>query len=421
MPGIRCQGIYHWGIHRWGVPGASGVLGMRYEIVHTIGSTIYFVFFILFLWMSRIPRTNPGALCWATAMVFALVSRLAFVAVFSYGDKQLAVPLYYALNMIEKLFLVIGLVRFFAMPVRLHWLYVATVAVELWILMAWATGASPLLRGFGVSVFSAGFIAYAGWIAYQKRQSFHPRLMSATAIISAILVVHWLSAFVIIEVIPAWLTLGFLFGTILVLVQYLTLLAALLLSFQQRLLSAEAKALDMAFLDPLTGLNNQRYMDTLFDKALVLATRPHQLVAVFYIDLDNFKPINDRAGHDVGDQVLKAVAGRLRTATRSTDICARVGGDEFVAICTQLEDQSQVDVIATKLLDKFTSPITVDGKDYLLGASIGISLYPMHADSLAKLMKCADSAMYEIKRSGKNGYRVYAREPAAGSMELSLS
>jgi len=393
---------------------------MRYEIVHTIGSTIYFVFFILFLWMSRIPRTNPGALCWAAAMVFALVSRLAFVAVLSHGDQQLAVPVYYALNMIEKLFLVIGLVRFFGMSVRLRWFYVATVAVELWIFMAWAAGAPPLIRGFGVSVFSAGFLAYAGWVAYQNRKSFHPRLMSATVLISAILVVHWLTAFAIVEAIPGWLTLGFLFGTILVLVQYLTLLAALLLSLQQRLLSAEAKALDMAFLDPLTGLNNQRYVDALFDKALVLAARPHQLVAVIYIDLDNFKPVNDRAGHAVGDQVLKIVAGRLRAATRSTDICARIGGDEFVAICTQLEDQSQVDVIATKLLGKLTAAITVDGNDYILGASIGISLYPLHAASLPKLMEYADSAMYQIKRNGKNGYQIYGMGLAPGNPAASL-
>ncbi|HVI87279.1 MAG TPA: GGDEF domain-containing protein [Dongiaceae bacterium] len=322
--------------------------------------------------------------------------------------------------MIEKLFLVIGLVRFFGMSVRLRWFYVATVAVELWIFMAWAAGAPPLIRGFGVSVFSAGFLAYAGWVAYQNRKSFHPRLMSATVLISAILVVHWLTAFAIVEAIPGWLTLGFLFGTILVLVQYLTLLAALLLSLQQRLLSAEAKALDMAFLDPLTGLNNQRYVDALFDKALVLAARPHQLVAVIYIDLDNFKPVNDRAGHAVGDQVLKIVAGRLRAATRSTDICARIGGDEFVAICTQLEDQSQVDVIATKLLGKLTAAITVDGNDYILGASIGISLYPLHAASLPKLMEYADSAMYQIKRNGKNGYQIYGMGLAPGNPAASL-
>jgi diguanylate cyclase (GGDEF)-like protein len=395
------------------MPGAIGILGMPYEIVHTIGSTIYFVFFILFLWMSRIPRANPGALWWAAAMAFGLVSRLAFVGLFSYGDKQLAVPVYYALNMIEKLFLVIGLVRFFAIPMRLHRLYAAAVAVELWIFAAWAADMPPLIRGLGVSVYSASFLAYAGWIAYRNRRGFHPRLMSVSAIVAAILVMHWLTAFVIVEVAPAWLTLGFMIGTVLVLIQYLTLLAALLLSFQQRLLPAEAKALDMAFLDPLTGLNNLRYVDSLFDKALVLATRPHQLVAVIYIDLDNFKPINDRAGHAVGDQVLKIVAGRLRAVTRSTDICARIGGDEFVAICTQLEDQRQVEVVAAKILDKLTSAVTVNGKDYILGASIGVSLYPAHAVSLPKLMEYADSAMYQIKRNGKNGYRIYTTETPA--------
>jgi GGDEF domain-containing protein len=88
----------------------------------------------------------------------------------------------------------------------------------------------------------------------------------------------------------------------LVLIIYFSLLAAILLRFQKRLVDAEAKALGLAFLDPLTGLKNKRYMETLFDHALLLATRPHQVVAVFYIDLDNFKPINDSAGHAVGDQ-----------------------------------------------------------------------------------------------------------------------
>jgi len=176
----------------------------------------------------------------------------------------------------------------------------------------------------------------------------------------------------------------------------------------------------MPFQDPLTGLNNQRYVDALFEKALVLATRPHQLVAVIYIDLDNFKPVNDRAGHAVGDEVLKAVADRLRKATRSTDICARIGGDEFVAICTQLEDQGQVHVIAAKLLNKLTSAVTVDGNDYILGASIGISLYPLHAASLPKLMEYADSAMYQIKHNGKNGYQIYGMGLAPESPVASL-
>ncbi|WP_374539074.1 diguanylate cyclase domain-containing protein [Chitinimonas taiwanensis] len=381
---------------------------MPHEIVHTIGSTAYFVLFILFLWVSRIPRTNPGAGWWAAAMLFAFSARLVFLLLLPQHGSPLTVTLYATLNVIEKLCLLTGLVRFFSFPLRLHGLWLATLAVELWLLLAWAYAFAPMLRGAGVALFNAACLAYVAWIAYQKRAELQPWLMRLTAISSALLALHWLTVFVLIEFIPGWFTQGFLLGTLLALIQYFSLLAALLLSFQQRLLDAEAKALDMAFQDPLTGLNNQRYMSTLFDKVLLLANRPHQLVAVIYIDLDNFKPINDSAGHAVGDQVLKAVAARLKQVTRSTDICARVGGDEFVAICTQLAHQQQAHEIASKLLAQLTSPITVAGKDYVLGASIGISLYPLHGDSLPRLLEYADSAMYEIKRAGKNGYRIHA-------------
>jgi diguanylate cyclase (GGDEF)-like protein len=176
----------------------------------------------------------------------------------------------------------------------------------------------------------------------------------------------------------------------------------------------------MAFQDPLTGLNNQRYMSTLFEKALVLANRPHHYSAVIFIDLDNFKPINDLAGHHAGDEVLRTVANRLRRCTRSTDICARIGGDEFVVICTQLEATEQVGDIATKLHRELIAPIAVEDKRFVLGASIGVSLYPIHGNSLAELLEHADKAMYQIKRSGKNGYRIYSdqqSQTSAGSAE----
>lgn len=260
---------------------------------------------------------------------------------------------------------------------------------------------------------------YAAWIAYWKRYELHPQLLLVTAVTSALLAAHWSSAFVIMDIVPSWFTNAFLIGTLLVLVQYFSLLAAVLLSFQKRLLEAESKALDMAFQDPLTGLNNQRYMSTLFDKVLILATRPHQLVAIVYIDLDNFKPINDRAGHAVGDEVLRVIASRLKATTRSTDICARVGGDEFVAICTQLEHQDQAHDIASKLLGELTNPIQIDGNEYVLGASIGISLYPLHGDSLPTLLEYADRAMYQIKHKGKNGYRIHGSEPSNSDVPAS--
>lgn len=383
---------------------------MPYEIVHTIGSTVYLVFSVLFLWLSRVPRTNPGAGWWALATLLAFSARLVFLALISHPDTQLTLTLYSALIVLEKLFMVAGLIRFFGLQVRLLWFLVVTLLVELWLLVTWLGDLPPLARSIVTALFNGGMLAYTAWVTWTRRQQLHPRLLLLTSASSALLSVHWLLGFVIIQHATSWFIHGFMFGAFLAAVQYLSLLAAVLMSFQKRLLEAESRALDMAFEDPLTGLNNQRYMSTLFDKVLALASRSHQLLAVFYIDLDNFKPINDKAGHAVGDEVLKTVAQRLKQNTRSADICARVGGDEFVAICTQLERSEQVHEIAAKLLNEITRPITVQGRDHVLGVSIGISLSPLHGSSLSKLLEYADSAMYEVKRHGKNGHRIYNAE-----------
>ncbi|MCQ4166096.1 GGDEF domain-containing protein [Tahibacter harae] len=379
---------------------------MSYETVHTIGTTVYFVFFLLFLWAMRVPRTNPGAGWWAVAMLFALSARLVLI-LFLQQESRFTLSVYSALNVVEKVCLVIGMVRFFNVRVPLRWFWWALAAIEIWILLVWAGGAPALIRSAGVALFNAAILSCVAWLAWRERARLNRSLMCATALLSALLVLHWLSAFLIIEAEPSWSRHGFMLGTVLVLAQYFSLLAAVMLSFQKRLLEAESRALDLAFQDPLTGLSNQRYMTALFEKALLLANRPHQLAAIIYIDIDNFKPINDRAGHRVGDEVLKLLAGRLRKSTRSTDICARVGGDEFVAICTQLDDAGHAHEIAAKILREMTTPISVGGKDYLVGASIGVSLYPMHGDSLARLLDYADQAMYQVKSSGKNGYRVH--------------
>ncbi len=386
---------------------------MPYEIVHTIGSTVYFVFFLLFLWVQRTPRINPGAGWWAVAMLFALAARLALVVVFDdRSGHDAAVAVYASINVIEKFCLVMGLVRFFEVPVHPRGFWIALLVIEAWIVLAWAGVISPLLRDGGVALFNAVFQVYAGWAVWSRRQLLAPRLLSITASASMLLALHW-ATFPFMARMPDWLTQGFMIGTALALTQYFSLLAAVLLSFQKRLLEAESRALDMAFQDPLTGLSNQRYMRTLFENALILANRPHQLAAVIYIDVDNFKPVNDRAGHRVGDEVLKRLAARLRQSTRSTDICARIGGDEFVAICTQLEDADHAHSIAQKLLREFTAPLLVEGREYVLGASIGVSLYPLHGDTLGDLLECADRAMYQIKGGGKNGYRIHAGEAPA--------
>lgn len=383
---------------------------MSYEIVHTFGFTVYLVFLLFFLWVRRFARASSGAGWWAVSISFALCARLMLVLLLP-DDVKPAAFLYSVLIVMEKPFLLTGLARFLNLRVREHWFWIVAAAGEMWTLATWTAEAPPIWRSAGYAATNAGLLAYLAWTAFRHRSEVPGWTLHAAAIAAAALSVHWLTAPYAMEHAPMWSRNGFVFGTMLVLVMYSSLLAAILHRVQKRLMDAEAKALGLAFLDPLTGLKNKRYMETLFDHALLLATRPHQVVAVFYIDLDNFKPINDNAGHAVGDQVLKTVATRLLSHTRSTDICARVGGDEFIVIGTQLEHREQAYDIARKLLEQLTAHIPVSGESYALGASIGISLYPQHGTQLHELIDRADRAMYEVKRNGKGGYVIYDTRP----------
>jgi diguanylate cyclase (GGDEF)-like protein/PAS domain S-box-containing protein len=166
----------------------------------------------------------------------------------------------------------------------------------------------------------------------------------------------------------------------------------------------------LAHHDPLTGLPNRLVFEDRLANALERAQRGGTRAALVFIDLNGFKAINDRLGHKAGDQVLVCMATRLREALRGSDSVARLGGDEFVAILEGLspartpEDEAQA--IAGKLLAALTPPVRVDNSLQHIGASLGIAFYPEHAQSMDRLIHCADLAMYEAKRNGDNQYRM---------------
>ncbi|GAB1483774.1 hypothetical protein MASR2M78_25900 [Treponema sp.] len=160
--------------------------------------------------------------------------------------------------------------------------------------------------------------------------------------------------------------------------------------------------------DGLTGLPNRLLLGELLEKAISLSSRTKKTLALLYMDLDDFKPINDLHGHAVGDQALIAVAARLKQALRASDVVARVGGDEFIALVADVEDEKAAELVAKKLVDAFNEPINLDGKQCKLGLSIGIALYPGDAQKSDELIRRADEAMYIVKRSGKRNYMFYS-------------
>ncbi len=164
--------------------------------------------------------------------------------------------------------------------------------------------------------------------------------------------------------------------------------------------------------DVLTGLPNRTLLDDRLDMALHAAERNDSRAACIYLDLDGFKPVNDRHGHAAGDKLLQQVAERLSAELRDSDTLARIGGDEFVVVASEVMDQGAVEAIVDKLVASLLQPFVFDELHLTLGVSAGVSLFPDHGRDPARLMDQADEAMYQAKGAGGTCYRFYA---AAGS------
>lgn len=163
----------------------------------------------------------------------------------------------------------------------------------------------------------------------------------------------------------------------------------------------------MAMFDPLTGLPNRALLNDRLEVAIARARRFKTHGAVFFIDLDGFKPINDLHGHDCGDEVLRVVAERLRACTRKEDTAARIGGDEFVVVASELNLEIHAGLVAGKLVRQIVRPIDWRGGALKVGASVGVAVFPADGDTPDELLTRADEAMYSAKRAGKNGYAFF--------------
>ncbi len=160
----------------------------------------------------------------------------------------------------------------------------------------------------------------------------------------------------------------------------------------------------MATHDMLTDIPNRVLLMDRIDLALARARRDKTKVAVLFLDLDNFKPVNDLMGHMAGDQILIRMAERMTSCLRETDTVARFGGDEFAIVMTDVTNTNDVTNMAESLNKVLTEPIKVGGSETSLGASIGISLYPDHAQTSEELLSMADEAMYAVKKKGKHDF-----------------
>jgi diguanylate cyclase (GGDEF)-like protein len=160
--------------------------------------------------------------------------------------------------------------------------------------------------------------------------------------------------------------------------------------------------------DSLTGLSNRRFLERILDENIRLATLEDNGIAVFFVDLDDFKRVNDEYGHDAGDRVLVAVAARLVSVFRDGDYVARVGGDEFVVVAPGVKDASGTASMADKVVESFAEALTTTEGPVSVSISVGVALFPEHGHSSQELIRRADDAMYLIKRTGKGAWRIWS-------------
>lgn len=169
--------------------------------------------------------------------------------------------------------------------------------------------------------------------------------------------------------------------------------------------------------DPLTGLPNRSLFHEFAAPRLASAARNAGWVGVLFVDMDRFKPINDNYGHEVGDEVLKEIARRLRTSVRASDLVGRLGGDEFLVLLTDARSEEAIARAARVCLNRLNRPYRVGELELHTTPSIGISVFPRDGDDFDTLIRKADAAMYEAKHSGRNTFRFYRGEEAGQASE----
>ncbi len=183
------------------------------------------------------------------------------------------------------------------------------------------------------------------------------------------------------------------------------------------LLLHQKKIHSLAYYDSVTSLPNRLFLIEVLNEALDKAAKENIIFAILYFDLDRFKQINDTLGHDFGDMVLDLVGKRIAQIIRKSDVLARIGGDEFVVLMSDIKNENEAVLLANRIIEDFKKPFVVKTYDLYLTTSIGIASYPEAGDTSQSIMKNADIAMYRAKDNGGNDYFIYSKELSEREMD----
>jgi diguanylate cyclase (GGDEF)-like protein len=271
-----------------------------------------------------------------------------------------------------------------------------------------------------VSALAYGAAAVALWRSRRRRLGMGFTVLASAFFFCALEEVHyvalgviWLAQGALLDYYISLAYVDFLLQSVLA----IGMIACLLEDEREAAELASAEIEHLAYHDALTGLPNRPLFIDRLIVSLAQASRVPQKIAVFFLDLDRFKDINDSLGHSAGDQLLKAVADRIRRCVREGDTVARFGGDEFTLLVSGIENIEDAAKIAQKIIETLKIPFFVQERELFVTTSIGISLYPADGGDAETLLRNADSAMYRAKDSGRDNYQLYAPAMNARALE----
>lgn len=175
----------------------------------------------------------------------------------------------------------------------------------------------------------------------------------------------------------------------------------------------EKQILHLSYHDPLTGFPNRLSFMRELRKEIIKSNR----IAILFLDLDNFKSVNDQLGHDLGDIFIKEAAKNIKSSIRPSDMAARMGGDEFIIMLRNAQDEKVVQTVVSRILKKFNKPIIVENKEFVVTCSIGVAIYPQHGSTPEELIKNADNALTHVKKGNKNDFLIFNKDIESQSLE----
>jgi len=313
---------------------------------------------------------------------------------------------------------------------RRNWIFGAALAFATLVLLPHATDPDPFGARFiwrigirSVVIGAAFLTATAGVIVARDERHGRPlgrMLVSGSFALYGLLQLHlgWLSFFDrgFIAASNYSLFTGFV-DFVLVFSMGLGVVIWLLEEEHTKARDTTAKVAQLAYHDPLTGLPNRKLLLDHLTFAIPAARRDESQLAVYFIDLDRFKIINDSLGHSVGDKLLQAVAARVKRVVRENDIVARMGGDEFVVLTQSIHSIDDAVHIAQKIRDAIREPLQIEGRELFASGSMGIAIFPNDGDTAESLLKNADTAMYRAKAQGNDLFQLYTPEMNAHAVE----